>query len=144
LHTVITDKVSRVSIATKPLVKHPSLQAKKLPRTPRATSSERYRPERVTEKTRSEQLSRLAAQRECAQSVKRASRLAGRTRPRYGRRVTFIKSSTDLVAFSGTTARRRGSYSSVAAWERRPESSSLLGVALRRAAHAPRSPRSRG
>lgn len=66
------------------------------------------------------------------------------TRPRCGRRVTVIKSSTDLVVFCGTTVWRRTSCSSVAAWERRPQSSFLRRVALRRAARAPRFPPCRG
>ncbi len=58
----------------KPQLRSLLRQAPEPPRTPHDASSERCRPERVTEKTRSEPPSLLPAQRECAQSVKRASR----------------------------------------------------------------------
>lgn len=54
-------------------VRAPLPQAPESPRTPHATSSERCRLGRVSEKARSEQLSRLVAQRERTKSVKRAS-----------------------------------------------------------------------
>lgn len=70
--------VEHPASSAKPQVRHPSRPAPESPRTPHDASSERCRPGRVTEKTRSEQLSRLAAQRECDQSVKRASRSTAR------------------------------------------------------------------
>jgi hypothetical protein len=57
--------------------------------------------------------------------VHESAGIAGHLRPRGGRHVIVIKSSTDLVAFCGTTACHRNSCSHVAACELRPESSSL-------------------
>ncbi len=54
-------------------VRRPSSQAPRSPRTPHDASSERCRPERITEKPRSETISQLAVLRVGTWSVKRAS-----------------------------------------------------------------------
>jgi hypothetical protein len=64
----------RLRSSIKLQVRAPLKQAPNPPRTPHATSSERCRPERVTEKTRSAPVSRLAAPGAGTQNVYRASR----------------------------------------------------------------------